>query len=152
MYLFQFNFFIMEYNCLKCVFLLYNMNQLYVYIYIPSLLKLSHSPNPPLYVITEHCELSSLCHTTASHCFTPGSAYMSALLSQIIQLSLSPKFTSLFSTSVSLFLPCKQVHLYQISRFHIYAVIYTKNITMYFYPKITCSSLAYFSTLHTELN
>ena len=123
-----------------------------VHIYPLPLKTLSHSPNPPLYVITEHCELSSLCHTTASHCFTPGSAYMSALLSQIIQLSLSPKFTSLFSTSVSLFLPCKQVHLYQISRFHIYAVIYTKNITMYFYPKIICSSLAYFSTLHTELN
>ena len=30
----------------------------------------------------------------------------------------------LFSTSVSLFLPCKRVHLYHFSRFHIYALIY----------------------------
>ena len=30
----------------------------------------------------------------------------------------------LFSTSVSLFLPCKPVHLYHFSRFHIYALIY----------------------------
>ena len=30
----------------------------------------------------------------------------------------------LFSTSVSQFLPCKPVHLYHFSRFHIYALIY----------------------------
>ena len=30
----------------------------------------------------------------------------------------------LFSISVSLFLPCKPVHLYRFSRFHIYALIY----------------------------
>ena len=30
----------------------------------------------------------------------------------------------LFSTSVSLFLPCKPGHLYHFSRFHIYALIY----------------------------
>ena len=30
----------------------------------------------------------------------------------------------LFSASVSLFLPCKPVHLYHFSRFHIYALIY----------------------------
>ena len=30
----------------------------------------------------------------------------------------------LFSTSLSLFLPCKPVHLYHFSRFHIYALIY----------------------------
>ena len=30
----------------------------------------------------------------------------------------------LFATSVSLFLPCKPVHLYPFSRFHIYALIY----------------------------
>ena len=29
-----------------------------------------------------------------------------------------------FSTSVSLFLPCKKVHLYHFSRFHMYALIY----------------------------
>ena len=31
---------------------------------------------------------------------------------------------SLFSTSVSLFLPCKPVHLYHFSSFHIYVLIY----------------------------
>ena len=41
----------------------------------------------------------------------------------------TPRFTPLvsirfFSTSVSLFLPCKLVHLYHFSRFHIYALIY----------------------------
>ena len=30
----------------------------------------------------------------------------------------------LFSTSVSLFLPCKPAHLYHFSRFHMYALIY----------------------------
>ena len=30
----------------------------------------------------------------------------------------------LFSTSVSQFLPCKPVHLYHFSKFHIYALIY----------------------------
>ena len=30
----------------------------------------------------------------------------------------------LFSASVSQFLPCRQVHLYHFSRFHIYALIY----------------------------
>ena len=44
---------------------------------------------------------------------------MSALLSQIIPLSLSPKSTSLLPTSVSVFLPCKHVHQYHLSRFHI---------------------------------
>ena len=33
-------------------------------------------------------------------------------------------FVRLFSTSVSQFLPCKPVHLYHFSRFHIYALIY----------------------------
>ena len=39
---------------------------------------------------------------------------------------LSPPLVSirLFSTSVSLFLPCKLIQLYHFSRFHIYALIY----------------------------
>ena len=43
-----------------------------------------------------------------------------------IWFSFSPLLVSiwLFSTSVSLFLPCKQVHLYRFSRFHLYALIY----------------------------
>ena len=40
-------------------------------------------------------------------------------------LRLSPLVSiHLFSTSVSQFLPCKPVHLYHFSRFHVYALIY----------------------------
>ena len=54
------------------------------------------------------------------------SVYMSLPLSQFIP---HPHFAPLasiclFSTSVSLFLPCKPVHLYHFSRFHISALIY----------------------------
>ena len=50
---------------------------------------------------------------------------MSIPISQFIPHPLSPLVSiCLFSTSVSLFLPCKPVHLYHFSRFHIYALIY----------------------------
>ena len=45
-------------------------------------------------------------------------------LSQFIPPSASLTVsTSLFFTSVSLFLPCKQVHRYHFPRFHIYVLI-----------------------------
>ena len=56
--------------------------------------------------------------------------YMSIPISQFIPPP-SPRTPAtglvsihLFSTCVSLFLPCKPVHLYHFSRFHIYALIY----------------------------
>ena len=58
------------------------------------------------------------------------SVYMSIPISQFIPPPPSPCHfpplvsMSLFSTSVSLFLPCKPVHLYHLSRFHIYVLIY----------------------------
>ena len=58
------------------------------------------------------------------------SVYMSIPISQFITppppLRHFPPLVSirLFSTCVSLFLPCKLVHLYHFSRFHIYALIY----------------------------
>ena len=57
------------------------------------------------------------------------SVYMSIPISQFIPPPPPPPFSPLvsirlFSTSVSLFLPCKPVHLYHFSRFHIYALIY----------------------------
>ena len=58
------------------------------------------------------------------------SVYMSIPISQFITppppASRFPPLVSicLFSTSLSLFLPCKPVHLYHFSRFHIYALIY----------------------------
>ena len=57
------------------------------------------------------------------------SVCMSVAISQFIPSSPPCHFPPLvsihlFSTSVSLFLPCKPVHLYHFSRFHIYALIY----------------------------
>ena len=58
------------------------------------------------------------------------SVYMSIPISQFIPPPPSPRHypplvsIRLFSTSVSLFLPCKPVHLYHFFRFHIYALIY----------------------------
>ena len=58
------------------------------------------------------------------------SVYMSIPISQFIPPPPTPHHfpplvsIHLFSTSVSLFLPCKPVHLYHFSRFHIYALIY----------------------------
>ena len=57
------------------------------------------------------------------------SVYMSIPISQLIPPPPPYHFPPLvsihlFSTSVSLFLPCKLVHLYHFSRFHIYALIY----------------------------
>ena len=51
--------------------------------------------------------------------------YMSIPISQFITPPPLPLVSiCLFSTSVSLFLPCILVHLYHFSRFHIYALIY----------------------------
>ena len=62
--------------------------------------------------------------------FIHNSVYMSIPISQFIPpppppLHFPPLVSiRLFSTSVSLFLPCKTVHLYHFSRFHIYVLIY----------------------------
>ena len=62
--------------------------------------------------------------------FIHTSVYMSIKISQFIPPPppptppVSPLVSiRLFSTSVSLFLPCKLLHLYHFSRFHIYALI-----------------------------
>ena len=56
--------------------------------------------------------------------FIHGNVYVSTLLSQFVSPSSSLIVPShLFSTSASLFLPCKQVHQHHFSRFHIYALI-----------------------------
>ena len=112
---------LLEYKCFTtfCQFLLYNkVKQLYVYIYshIPSLLSLPLTlPIPSLQVITKHqIDLLVLCSSfPLAINFTFGSVYMSMLLSHFIPAPpLHPVPSSPFSTSMSLFLPCHQVHQY----------------------------------------
>ena len=63
------------------------------------------------------------------------SVYMLMLLCLFIPLSPSPTiFTILFCVSASPFLPCKQVHQFHFSRFHIFALTYD-----------ICFSLTYFT-------
>ena len=57
--------------------------------------------------------------------FTYGNVYVTMLFSQFIPFSSFPTVpTSLFSMSASPLLPCKWVHQYHLSRFHMHALIY----------------------------
>ena len=51
----------------------------------------------------------------------------------------------LFYTSVSLFMPCKPVHLYHFSRFHIYALIYDICFSSFW---LTSLCMTVFSSIH----
>ena len=79
----SFFFFKLEYNCftMSCQFLLYNVNQLYVYILYmyPLLLKpRSHLPSIPPSRSSQSTKLCSLCYTAApTSCFMHGSIYTS---------------------------------------------------------------------------
>ena len=130
----------LKFNCftMLCQFLLYNnVNQLHVYTYP---LPLSLPPTPPILpilAITEHrAELPELCSRTPLATYlTHGSAAMSVLPSQLIPLCSSfPLPLSPFSACASLFLPCKQVHQYHFSRFHVYVV--SLQLLNNFYPWI----------------
>ena len=86
------------------------------------------SDPPPSHAsrLSQGIGLSSLCYATTSHYFTHGNVYVSMVLSQFIPSSrsfppLCPKSVLYFA---SVFLPCKQVHQYHFSRFHMYALIY----------------------------
>ena len=58
-------------------------------------------------------------------CVTHGPVSMSVLLSPLAPPCPYPTVSkSLFSTSASLFVPCRQVHLYHFSKLHIYIYIY----------------------------
>ena len=58
-------------------------------------------------------------------CFTHGDVCISVLLCPFVPVSPSPTLsTSPFSISTSPFLPCKQVHQYHFSSFHLYALLY----------------------------
>ena len=140
-------------------FPLYNKAKRSYYICILSFLILP--PLPPSHPsrLSQTIRLKSVCYTATSHqllllllsrfsrvrlCMTPqmavhqadqftySSIYVSMLLSQSIPPSPSPTVsTSLFSTSASPFLSCKQVHQYHFSRFHIYALICNIYFSLY---------------------
>ena len=99
-----------------------------MYTYIPSLLHLPPTlPIPPLWVITEPWAELPVMYSRfpLAIYFTHGSVFMPNLISQFIPPSpSSPMSTRLFSMSVFLFLPCKWVHLYHFSRFHIWLFVF----------------------------
>ena len=129
------------------------VNQLYVYIYPLSLGPPSHfAPIPPLEVITEHWaelpELYTRCIVLSSFPSNPvanlvphrtvawilaarvltsfpkmRNVYMSIPTSQVIPPSHPPARPYIRSLSISLFLPCRWVHLYHFSTFPIYPLI-----------------------------
>ena len=73
--------------------------------------------------------------------FTHGSVCMSLLLAPFIPTSPSLSVpTSPFSTSGSLFLPWRQVHYYQFSRFHIHVHLYTIFLASCWVPQ-SCPTL-----------
>ena len=99
-----------------------------MYTYTPSLLDLLPTPCPPTPL--GHHRALSCAPCTIYHrfppaiCFTHGGVYISIPTSQTIPPSASSTVsTHPFSTFASLFLPCKLVHLYHFSRFHIYVLI-----------------------------
>ena len=90
------------------------------YTCVPSLLNFSHNPYPIplLQVVVEYqIEIPVINGSfPLAVCFTYGTTCVSMLLSQFASTSPSPTMSiSLFSMSVSLFLPCKQVYQYRFS-------------------------------------
>ena len=83
----------------------------------------SWTATPTLWVITEHQAELPLLYSSfpLARYFTRGSVYMSILISQLIPPSPSHR-VHMFIFSVSLFLTCKEVHLYHFSKFHMYAL------------------------------
>ena len=102
-----------------CQFLLYNkqLNKLDEHIYPFPLGPALHARIPLIYAITALPVIYGRFPLAIS--FTHGAVYMSVLISQFNPLV--PK--RLFSMSASLFLPCKQIHLYHFSRFHLHVLI-----------------------------
>ena len=112
-----------------CQFLQYNeVNHLYVYIQ-------PLSPRPPYHpapqshpsMSPQSTELSPLHYTAGSHQLSVLHMIVNICQSQSQFItSHSPRPVSIcpFSTSMYLFLPCKQIYLYHFSRFYTYALIY----------------------------
>ena len=97
----------------------------YIYTYISSS-RTSLPPVPHPTHLGHHRAQSWAPYTQlpSSFLLTHGSVFMSVLFSQLVPLSPSSALsTSPSSMSVSLFLPCKWVHQYHFSRFHIYICV-----------------------------
>ena len=101
-------------------------NQSQGYICSPTLEPSSHLPPPPPPCSLSQVELPVLYSKfPLAMYFTHGNVFISVLLSQF-----SPPFSCpaesmrLSCMSESLFPPCKYVHQYHFSRFHMYALIY----------------------------
>ena len=78
----------------------------------------------PIQITTEHQAEFPMLYSRFSlvTCFIHTSVYMSIPVSKFIPLSPSPFSVSTFVLYIlSLFLPCKQIHLYHFSGFHVYA-------------------------------
>jgi len=82
--------------------------------------------------------------------YSINSVYMSVPISQFIpRPSFSPPYPCLISRSVSLFLLCKQDHLYHFPRFHIYTLIYS----IYFFPfRLTSLCMAVSRSISVSTN
>ena len=113
----------------------------YMHTYIPSLLSLSpHKPLPsqPLGPRTALTELPAIQQLSASYLFnTWWYICVSATRSIHPTFSIPTVSTRLLSMSVSLFLPCKRIHLYCFSRFPVYGhtntwyLIFSFDFTLY---------------------
>ena len=79
-----------------------------------------HTSNPHPSRLSQHCAELPVTQQLPTGYFTYGNVYVSMLFSQVIPPSPFPLAVSisLFSMYASLFLPWKQVHQYNFSRFH----------------------------------
>ena len=105
-------------------FLLYHkVSQLYACINCPPLGPPS-TPIPSLQVITEHWAGLPVSYSSFPLAIPVMVVYICQCYSIHPSPSPLPVSTSLLSTSVTLFLPCKQVYQCHFSRLHVYALIY----------------------------
>ena len=90
-------------------------------------------PIPSLWVFLVHQlrALVSCIQPGLAICFTLDNIDVSMLFSQLIPPSPSTtEYKSLFYTSVSLFLSCKEGYRYHLFKFHIYALVYCIGVNL----------------------
>ena len=119
---------LLDYNCFtKCIkFLLCSsVNQLYLRHPAPSSWA-SLDPSAHLSGSSQSPELGSMCFRADSHWLSV--LHIVVCVRQCFSWLIPPLLphvsAGFFSTSASPFLPCTQVHLNHLSRFHVYALMY----------------------------